>query len=93
MAYVDNQMEKLTPMRGRSAATLTLASDPHTVTATTGGFMVDSAGTYKLALAGDSAANFITIYLVPGVHYWLEVGWVWATGSPAGAKFTGFLAS
>jgi hypothetical protein len=82
------------PVRARAFATLTLASNPHdlTSTPTTGGFMVDTTGVYKIRLIDDLDSRFITPYLVAGQHYPHVIGKVWATGSPAGANLTGFVA-
>lgn len=88
-------LAKLTPPTKRAFATFTLASDPHdlTLTPTTGGFIVSITGEYKLRLTSDSDAEFTTPYLLAGVWYPGVIAKIWATGSPVGAKLTGYTAN
>jgi hypothetical protein len=81
------------PVNKRAFVTTTIVADPTDLGAdATGGFMVDISGNYKFRLAGDDDASFITAYLLAGYHYQsMVVRKFWITGSPAGAKVTGFL--
>jgi len=76
----------------RAAATTTLASDPHDLTAApfSAGFTVDTDGVYKFTCVGDAVGDFVLPYLLKGIHYPYAISRIWATGSPAGAKVTGY---
>lgn len=86
----------LKPPNARACATTTIAADPTDLGADTeGGFMVNVSGEWKLRLAGDTDANYITPYLLAGVRYDMVIRKAWITGSPSGAgtlKITGFAA-
>ena len=85
-------MDALACAERRAAATTTLASDPHDLTAApfSAGFTVDTDGVYKFTCVGDAVGDFVLPYLLKGIHYPYAISRIWATGSPAGAKVTGY---
>ena len=92
-AATNATLKEVLPVDKRAFVTTTLASDPHDLSATptTGGFIVSVTGEYKLRLRDDIDADFINVYLVAGNHYAMVLSKIWMTGSPAGAKITGFV--